>query len=430
MPMKLPRFFSSVGFLGRVFFVVGMGWPLGVSAMLPNPDFADHDGNGIPDGWEVKTFVMETFGKKIPCLSMKFQRDTDRPLEGEISTKFEGPAGFYRVRISYLDEFDGAGKAKFLVNDEVQRIWDFDNTFGDVWREEIIENVELKPGDKITLWGRDNPSEYCRIRSIQIEPSPTPPTAQELEERRNPPVLADKEYGHLVALRDKRDLSAMQRLPEFQPLFGERNAPMLFLRKAGENVEINLQLSQPRNPQYRVVEQDASYNGSQGSDLSNEIALLEGDLPYDVLDGSASIKIPAGAEGILEVRVPAATVQSETPHVLLAQNGLVGNAGAATGAFYFFVPRGTTAFGVGAYALGNRSAEVTVYAPDGSMVTKMDVTAATPQGLPIRVRPGQDDAVWSLNVAGIAPSIRLIGIPPYLATHPRHLLVPEECLTP
>lgn len=97
-------FFLECRIFGSCFFVVGMGWPHGVSAMLPNPDFADHDGNGIPDGWEVKTFVMETFGKKIPCLSMKFQRDTDRPLEGEISTKFEGPAGFYRVRISYLDD--------------------------------------------------------------------------------------------------------------------------------------------------------------------------------------------------------------------------------------------------------------------------------------------------------------------------------------
>ncbi len=397
---------------------------LTASAMLANPDFTDSDGDGIPDGWELKTYILEDF-KGIRCLSMKFPRDSKSPLEGEASTMFEGPEGFYQVRISYLDEFDGVSKAKLLVNGEVRWIWNFDNTFGDVWREEVIENVELKPGDRITFRGRDNPSEYCRIRSIRVDPSPNPPTAIELEERRNPPDIAEKDYGPLVALRDVRDLSSYKRRPEYRPLLSDRGSPLLVLKKAGEEAELKVAIYRPKNPRYKVTYHGAAATGRD----QTATPVAEGDLPFDEIDSSATISLPVHEEGLFEVRGPTGYVTGDPPHVLLAQAAAgEKNRGEATGGFYFFVPRGTTAFGIGAHCMGDYIAEVTIYAPDGSLVTQMDVPKGSPQGIPIRVREGQDDAIWALNVSGVAPVIRLSGIPPYLATHPRHLLVPAECV--
>ncbi len=391
--------------------------------MLANPDFADADGDGIPDGWAIKTYILEDF-TGTRCLSMKFSRHSDMPLEGEASTTFEGPEGFYRVTISYLDEFDGVSKAKFLVNEQLLRVWNFDSTFGDVWRDEVIENVALKPGDRITFRGRDNPSEYCRIRSIHVEPSPNPPTAIELEEQRNPPLIEEKDFGPLVALRDVRDLSAEKRRPEFRPLFSGRNASILVLKKAGEEAALELEIDRPKNPQYSVV-----YHGTAatGRDQTGT-PIAQGDLLFDENDSTATISLPTDKEGLFQVTGPTTYLAGDPPpHVLLAQASAgEKNRGGATGGFYFFVPRGTKAFGIGAYSTGNRTAEVTVHAPDGSLVTQMDVPKDAPQGIPIRVRPGQDDAIWTLNVSGIAPLIRLSGIPPYLATHPRYLLVPKE----
>ncbi|NDC64203.1 MAG: hypothetical protein EBZ59_09530, partial [Planctomycetia bacterium] len=139
----------------------------GGEPLLADPSFADADGDGRPDGWEVKTFVMENF-RGVRCLSMKVPRKDKSSFIGEVSGTFRGPAGFYRVTVGYLDENDGVSKAKLLVNGAVRHIWNFDGTFGDCWREEVIDNVELKPGDTVTLWGRDNPTEYFRIRSLAV----------------------------------------------------------------------------------------------------------------------------------------------------------------------------------------------------------------------------------------------------------------------
>lgn len=394
-------------------------------AMLANPEFEDADGDGVPEGWELKTYILEDM-KGVRCLSMKFPRHSDMPLEGEANTVFEGPEGFYRVVISYLDEFDGVSKGKFLVNEKILRIWNFDSTFADVWREEVIENVELKPGDRITFRGRDNPSEYCRIRSIRVEPSPNPPTPEELAEMRTPPVIEEKNFGPLVPLAELRDLSSESRRPEFRPLFSGRNSSILVMKKAGEEAFLDLELDRPKNPTYAVFSHGPSANGME----KPETPLAEGALLFDENDSTARITLPAAEGGLFEVKTPATYLAGDPPpHVLPVQTSVAEkNRGGAAGGFYFFVPKGTKAFGVGAYSLGDRTAEVTVHAPDGSLVTQMDVPKDAQQGIPIRVRPGQDDAVWTLNVSGVSPVIRLTGIPPFLATHPRYLLVPEETI--
>ena len=404
-----------------------LAWGLLVSAapaFVANPDFTDADGDGRPEGWEIKTYILENM-RGVPCLSMKFPRHNDRSLEGEAAMVFEGPAGFYRVTVRYLDEFDGVSKAKLLVNGETVHIWSFDGTFGDCWRDEVIENVELAPGNKVALLVRDNPSEYGRIRSFNIEPSPVPPTAEELAERRTPPVIEDKEFGPLVPLRDHRDLAAYLRRPEYRPLLAGRGSPLLVLQPGGEAAVLDLEIERPKNPLYAVHYHGGGATGRGEPLESGE----EAPLPYDEQNATARIDEPFSRPGLYEVSVPKTYVRGSVPHVLAAQAGPEDKGrGGAQGGFYFFVPKGTKAFGVGAYSPGDRRAEVAVYAPDGSLVTRQEVPKEADRGIPIRVRPGQDDAVWVLNVTGISPVIRLCGVPPYLATHPRHLLVPAECV--
>jgi len=392
------------------------------SRFLPNPSFADADGDGKPDGWETKTFILEKF-RGTSCLSMKMPRKDKSSFTGKASGTFRGPAGFYRVTVGYLDEKDGVSKAKLLVNGDVRHIWNFDGTFGDCWREEIIENVELKPGDAVTLWGRDNPTEYCRIRSLSVAPTPVPPTPEELAERRTPPVIADFEPGPLVPLAVHRDLAAENGRPESRPLI--LGGPILFLASDDPTVAFNLVLDQPRTPVY-------SY-GCHGPDATGReritFSIKDAPLAFDASTNEATIRPPAGGKGLCELRAPQGHWEADVPHVLAVQ-GRSGDSvtAAGTGLFYFFVPRGTQALGVGAYCYGDSIAEVTVRGPDGMLIERMDVPKNAEQGLLIRVRSGQDDAVWSVTVAGVSPRIRICGVPPYVATHPRHLLVPKNCL--
>lgn len=393
----------------------------GTVPVIANPAFVDADGDGKPDGWALKTYIIEDF-KGVKCLSMKMPRKDKSGFTGEASTAFQGPAGYYRITVKYLDEKDGVSKAKLLVNGKIIRIWNFDGTFGDCWRDEVIENVELKPGDTITFWGRDNPTEYCRIRSISVTPSPVPPTAAEIAERKTPPIIAEKAFGSLVALKDVRDLTAAEDRPDSRPLI--LGGALVFLSDGKAGLE--LILNQPRNPKYSL-----SYLGLEATGSAKGTPLVkESDLPFDPNTGSTVIRPSAGKPGYYAVMAAQGYCSADIPHVLVVGCGEKDTVNArGVGTFYFFVPKGTTAFGVGAYCNGGYTAEVAVNAPDGTLVTRMDVPNDAPQGIPIRVRTGQDDRVWSVNISGVSPKIRLCGVPPYMATHPRYLLVPRECIT-
>ncbi|NUN94102.1 MAG: hypothetical protein HUU04_10025 [Verrucomicrobiae bacterium] len=422
-----PSLFSRSGTfaIACAFLLFGVGRGAAAAAeMLPNPTLEDRDGDGKPDGWEIKTYVIEKF-RNVSCLSMKIPRKDKSSKIGEATTVFSGPEGWYRVTVRYLDESDGISKGKLLVNDKIVHIWDFDGTFGDCWRDEVIENVELKPGDKLTFWGRDSPSEYCRIRSISVVPSPKPPTAEEIAELRTPPEIPDVDFGPLVALRDYRDLSADEDRPEYRPLVFR--GPVLFLASGRGKTSLELTLNQPRDPKYTLF-----YHGPLSTGRDKAAPLIQDEpLPYDPGTQIAVIRPPGAEAGLYEVRAAQGYWSSETPHVFAvearARDSVVG---AGHGSFYFFVPKGARAFEVGAWCYGGYVAEVTLHAPDGTLVTRMDVPEKAPEGLLIRVRPGQDDRAWSVSFTGVTPRIRLRGVPPYLATHPRHLLVPKECVAP
>lgn len=392
--------------------------------VLPNPAFDDVNGDGRPEGWELKTYVLENH-KGTRCLSMKIPRKDKSSLTGEAITIFAGTQGYYRVTVSYLDENDGISKAKLLVNGKVEHIWDFDGTFGDCWRAEVIENVALAAGDTLTFRGRDSPSEFCRIRSITAVPSPCPPTPREIEERKTPPVIADAAIGPLVALRDYRDLSDDEQRPDYRPLI--IGGTLLILRTSQEPAGLELTLNQPRAPTYTVSFLGPIATGQE----KTEPLVKDAELAVDAGTLTALIRLPTGPAGLYAVQAPQGYWSSDLPHALRVDSHARDTARAGgNGAFYFFVPKGTMAFGVGAYCHGGYIAEVTVRAPDGTLVARSDVPGDAPQGIPIRVRPGQDDRAWSLSVGGVSPRIRLCGVPPYLSTHPRFLLVPKPCLNP
>jgi hypothetical protein len=389
---------------------------------IENPTFADADGDGKPDGWEMETFILEKF-RGTNCLSMKMPRKDKSAFTGKVTTGFKGPEGFYRVTVEYLDEKDGVSKGKLLVNGDVRHIWNFDGTFGDCWRQEVVENVELKPGDTITFWGRDNPTEYCRVRKLSVEPSPQSPTGAALEELRTKPVIGEAASGPLVPLAAHRDLSAEESRPESRPLI--LGGPILFLAAPDRPVAFELTLNQPRTPTWSFGFHGAGATGRG----KPKTVVKDAALPYDPATSVATIRPVPEKEGLHELRAPQGYWSSETPHVL-AVEGKAGDSitGAGNGVFYFFVPAGTKAFGIGGYCNGGYIAEVTVRAPDGRLAVRMDVPNDAAEGIPVRVRPGEDDAVWSVGLTGVSPKIRLVGVPPFVATHPRHLLVPEPCL--
>ncbi len=407
--------------LGWAFAIIA-GWQL-AAAGITNPTFADTDGDGLPDGWELKTFILEKQKKdRPPCLSMKMPRKDNSSFTGEATTVFAGEPGFYRISVGYLDESDGISKAKLLVNGQVRHVWNFDGTFADCWREEVVENVELKPGDKITIWGRDNPSEYCRIASCTVTPSPTPPTAAQIAELRTPPEIVSWQPGPLAVLAAQRDMSGTARQPQYSPNI--ISGGIRFLSRGNEKVSFTITFRQaPKTPAYSLI-----YYGSDGSGLDKGSLLLENQPLTPGAGGETTLVATTGEAGLygLEVKAGNFSLETDVPHVFPAP---VGNRPhqllRANGTFYFFVPAGVKAFGIGAFPNGGYIGEVTIRTPDGELVTRMDVPAGAPAGVPVRVRPGQDGQVWSVGIEGVSPTIRMYGIPPYLATHPRHLLAPK-----
>lgn len=391
-------------------------------AAIANPDFTDADGDGTPDHWSLETWVLEDY-RGVRCLSMKVPRKDKSAFTGRATTSFAGPAGFYRVTVRYLDEKDGVSKLKLLVNDRVVHIWNFDGTFGDCWREEVIDNVELAPGDTLALWGRDNPTEYCRIRGIDVVPSPRPPTGRELDALRSPPEIVPAVDGPLVPLADHRDLTADERRPESRPLI--LGGPILVHAEPGMPPHLRLELNQPRQPTWSW-----SFHGSEGRPVAKPEAVVEQQPVSYAIDTLVSdFRPPVTAAGLYEIRGPQGWWSADMPHVLAVSSGPDDRTVAtATGLFYLFVPRGTRSFAVGAFCNGGYIGEVTIRGPDGRLVTCMDVPPDDPHGVAVRVGPGEDDRVWSVRIVGVAPRLRVVGVPPYLATHPRHLLVPRPSL--
>jgi hypothetical protein len=390
--------------------------------LIPATTFRDDDDDGKIDGWEAKTFFLEKDRKNPgnPQLSLKIKQEKDYQIIGEVSTVFQGKApGYHQVTIRYMDENDGISTARLLVNDKVVHIWDFDNIFVNHMRDEVVDNVYLEPGDKITIWAANDFTEYCRLISVRVVPSPQPPTKAEIEALQ-PPAVADRTFGPLVPLRDFRDLSSENTRPESQV---KGSGDLLFAARANERIAIQMAPTSARSATLEAS--SVGFLGATATGLEKAAAASELAFPFDPETRSGAALFTAPAAGLYRLTFRNAAPALEIPHVYSCAEQGRGNPSSPDG-LYFFVPKGTKSFALKALANAGRTTEVLLLTPAGKLCKRTCLDAK--EELAVRVPDGQDDGVWMVGLRGVSPRLVLRGVPPFVASHPRHMLVPRECV--
>ncbi len=96
---------------------------------------------------------------------------------GTASTTFDGLSGVYEVVVGYFDENDGIAQLQLQVNDDVVGSLILDEDLGSAEADEMtftegtISEVELNPGDILTLQGTRDSGEFARVDYIDLIPS-------------------------------------------------------------------------------------------------------------------------------------------------------------------------------------------------------------------------------------------------------------------
>lgn len=89
-------------------------------------------------------------------------------------TQFNGMAGTYDLKLSVIDEVDGRGEINIFINGELVKSVTLDEDTGGVYgetgvyREIVLDDIELKTGDKITIEGVRDGCEFARIDKLEI----------------------------------------------------------------------------------------------------------------------------------------------------------------------------------------------------------------------------------------------------------------------
>ena len=105
-------------------------------------------------------------------------------------TTFDGPAGQYDLKLSVLDENDGQGRICVNINGVwvLDVVLDQDNG-GDgyngtqTFRDLMINDIDLQPGDVVTIWGLGEGGEFARIDKLEFCSEKTDPMTAELGDR-------------------------------------------------------------------------------------------------------------------------------------------------------------------------------------------------------------------------------------------------------
>lgn len=124
---------------------------------------------------------------------------------GDLTTEFSGKDGTYDVTIWVQDENDGQSMIKLKVNGQmVDAIrLDNDNDGGGSnnggFSAYVIQDVELKDGDDITLWANGDGYEFVRIDKIDLEGQDTVTTTEEPTKAGVTIKLIDADTGEVVA---------------------------------------------------------------------------------------------------------------------------------------------------------------------------------------------------------------------------------------
>ncbi len=91
---------------------------------------------------------------------------------------------------------------------------------------------------------------------------------------------------------------------------------------------------------------------------------------------------------------------------------------------YFYVPRGTPEIYIAGHLIEGRYEFVDA---SGQAIASDDVEVIQDY-MRVTVPPGQDGAVWSLEMSALRPDLRFLNIPGYVAFSPDELLLPEEVI--
>ncbi|WP_092422835.1 right-handed parallel beta-helix repeat-containing protein [Alloyangia pacifica] len=120
----------------------------------------------LTDGWATKSLSSASDGKVIQNESGELQ---------SASLAFDGDAGVYSLTVTYFDENDGVSTLAVLVNGEQVATWDWDEELGSALANKstltskVIEGLELKEGDVVTLQGQHDAGEPLRIDTVSLE---------------------------------------------------------------------------------------------------------------------------------------------------------------------------------------------------------------------------------------------------------------------
>jgi hypothetical protein len=93
---------------------------------------------------------------------------------GTCSLTFDGDEGDYSIAVKYEDENDGISTAEIRVGGQTLKTWRFDADDGKV-HTATLDNVHLRPGQKVEVVGRSDKGEMARIYDVFIGPPASAP---------------------------------------------------------------------------------------------------------------------------------------------------------------------------------------------------------------------------------------------------------------
>jgi len=88
--------------------------------------------------------------------------------------RYEGPAGWYTLRVQYFDQNNGAAQYRLRVGDQLIDQWTADHHIrsskidGSTSTRRTISGVALRPGDEIRVEGRPDGGESAAIDYVEI----------------------------------------------------------------------------------------------------------------------------------------------------------------------------------------------------------------------------------------------------------------------
>ena len=127
--------------------------------------------------------------------------------EGTCSLTFDGGEGDYSIAVKYEDENDGISTAEIRADGRSLKTWRFDAD-DDKVHTATLDNVHLKPGQKVEVFGRSDKGEMARIYDVLIGP----PASAPLEPRKVGQGLSLYAANGMQALDDQAVLKQLEAL--------------------------------------------------------------------------------------------------------------------------------------------------------------------------------------------------------------------------